>query len=413
MAEDNADFDVVIVGGGAAGIGAARHLASSGLSTVLLEAGSRLGGRAWTQEIAGLALDLGCGWMHSAEKNAWVGIASDAGIQIDRSRAAWGRQYRDLGFTPAEQAEAHRAFDAWMRRMPEVSKGTDRAADALDAGNRWNTYVRAIVGYISGAKLEDMSAADYLAYDEASTESNWRSPTGLGALIAGSFPAGVGLRLATPVQGIGLEGRGVTVSTPRGTLRTRAALLTVSTAVLAGESLTLPLQLDPWREAAKLLPLGHNEKLFLEIVGEAPFEKETQVVGNPRASCTGSYYLRPLDLPVVECFLGGESAGLAQEEGTSAAFAFALDQLSALFGAQIRGKLRPLLASAWGRTLHFGGAYSYARPAHADARCRLARPFEERLFFAGEATHVDEFSTAHGAHDTGVRAADEILAALT
>ena len=172
------------------------------------------------------------------------------------------------------------------------------------------------------------------------------------------------------------------------------------------------MQLDPWREAAKLLPLGHNEKLFLEIQGEPPFEKENQVLGNPRASCTGSYYLRPLDLPVVECFLGGESARLAQDEGTSAAFAFALDQLSALFGAQIRGKLRPLLASAWGRTLHVGGAYSYALPGHTAARRRLARPFEQRLFFAGEATHVDEFSTAHGAHDTGVRAANEIIAAL-
>jgi hypothetical protein len=28
--------------------------------------------------------------MHSAEKNVWVAIANDAGIQIDQSRAAWG-----------------------------------------------------------------------------------------------------------------------------------------------------------------------------------------------------------------------------------------------------------------------------------------------------------------------------------
>jgi monoamine oxidase len=408
----NTDYDVVIVGGGAAGIGAARRLASSGLSTLLLEASSRLGGRAWTQEIVGLPLDLGCGWMHSAEKNAWVTIANDAGIQVDRGRAAWGTQFRDLGFTPAEQAAAHQGFDGWMRRLAEVRSTSDRAADALDPKNPWNTYIRAIVGYISGAQLEAMSATDYLAYDEASTESNWRSPTGLGALIAGSFPAGVPLRLATPVQAIGLEGPGVTVTTARGTVRARAVLLTVSTAVLAGESITLPGQIDPWREAAQLLPLGHNEKLFLEILGDAPFEKESQVMGDPRASCTGSYYLRPLDLPVVECFLGGESARMAQEQGTGAAFAFALDQLSALFGTQIRGKLRPLLASAWGRTLHVGGAYSYAMPGQAHARSLLARPFEQRLFFAGEATHVDEFSTAHGAHDSGVRAAGEIIDAL-
>jgi monoamine oxidase len=299
-----------------------------------------------------------------------------------------------------------------MRRLTEVSKISDRASDALDPKNPWNNFVRSLVGFISGGPLEQMSAGDFLAYDEASTESNWRSPTGLGALIAGSFPAGVALRLATPVQAIGLEGPGVTVTTARGTLRARAALLTVSTAVLGGESITLPVQLDPWREAAKLLPLGHNEKLFLEIIGDVPFEKEKQLLGNPRVACTGSYYLRPLDLPVVECFLGGESAGVAQEQGTAAAFAFALDQLAALLGAEIRGKLRPLLASAWGRTTHVGGAYSYATPGNAGARRQLAQPFDQRLFFAGEATHVDEFSTAHGAHDSGVRAANEVIAAL-
>ena len=69
------NFDVVIVGGGAAGIGAARRLAQTELSTLVLEASPRLGGRAWTHEIAGLDLDLGCGWFHSAERNAWVTIA--------------------------------------------------------------------------------------------------------------------------------------------------------------------------------------------------------------------------------------------------------------------------------------------------------------------------------------------------
>jgi len=42
----------------------------------------------------------------------------------------------------------------------------------------------------------------------------------------------------------------------------------------------------------------------------------------------------------------------------------------------------------------------------------LARPFEHRVFFAGEATSPGDFSTAHGAHDSGVRAADEAIAAL-
>ena len=61
---------------------------------------------------------------------------------------------------------------------------------------------------------------------------------------------------------------------------------------------------------------------------------------------------------------------------------------------------------------HIGGAYSYALPGYDAARRALARPFEDRLFFAGEATSAGDFSTVHGAHDSGVRAANEAIAAL-
>ena len=406
----SARFDVVIVGGGSAGIGAARRLASSGLTTVLLEADSRLGGRAWTQEIAGLHLDLGCGWMHSAEKNAWVALANEAGIAIDRSRAAWGTQYRDLGFAPGEQVEARKAFETWVHRLAHV--GGDRASDALDPGGKWNSYIRAIVNFISGGSVDELSAQDYLAYDEASTESNWRSLTGYGALVAASFPEGVALHLATPVESVELAADGVIVRTPTDVVRARALVLTVSTGVLAGDTIKLPRQLDPWREAARSLPLGRNEKLFLEILGQAPFEKETQLLGNPRDACTGSYYMRPLGLPVVECFMGGESARIVEEHGPGAAFAFALEQLSALFGADIRRHLRPMAASSWGRSIRVRGSYSYALPGKAGARKDLSRPCEQRIFLAGEATSSDEFSTAHGAYDSGTRAADEVVAAI-
>jgi monoamine oxidase len=403
----------LIVGGGAAGIGAARRLAQTNLSTLLLEADSRLGGRAWTREISGLRLDLGCGWFHSAERNAWIALARAAGVFIDRRLPQWRHQFRDLGFSPADQARAGRSFAAWMQRLEHATPRSDCAADALDAHCEWNDYIRAVVGFISGASLECLSIADYRAYDEASSDDNWRVPTGYGALVAGSLPAEVALRLATPVQSIALDAKGIAARTPAGDVRARAAILTVSTAVLAGETLALPAGLEPWREAARSLPLGRNEKLFLEIVGDAPFETETQVLGNARQVSTASYYIRPLGLPVIECFFGGKGAHLIEESGPAAGFDFAIEQLAALFGAGIRGSLRPLAGSGWSSMPRIGGAYSYALPGHAAARNTLALPFENRLFFAGEATSPGDFSTAHGAHDSGRRAADEAVASFT
>lgn len=406
------DVDVLILGGGAAGIGAARRLATLGVSVLLLEATARLGGRAWTTEIAGYALDLGCGWLHSAERNPWTGIAEEAGLVIDRREPAWGVQYRELGFSSAEQVAARQAFDALRERLATAPPASDRAADALPVGGEWNSYLQALSGFISGAGLERISVADYTAYDEASTDQNWRTPSGYGALISASLPPGVALRLSTPVEAIDLDPPRVRVTTPNGTVRARAAIVTVSTAVLAGGAIKLPAGLDPWRQAAALLPLGRNEKLFLEIVGDSPFEPETQVLGNPRDVRSGAYYIRPFGRPVIECFLGGDGALMVELDGPAAGFAHAVDQLAALFGSGVRGSLRPLVASCWGLTTRIGGAYSYALPGHAAAREALALPYEGRLFFAGEATHRQDFSTAHGAYDSGVRAAEEAIAAL-
>ena len=72
---------------------------------------------------------------------------------------------------------------------------SDCAADALEPGGVWSTYLQAMSGHISGVGLERLSIADYLAYDTASTRHNWRVPAGYGTLIAASLPPGVPLRL--------------------------------------------------------------------------------------------------------------------------------------------------------------------------------------------------------------------------
>ena len=144
----------------------------------------------------------------------------------------------------------------------------------------------------------------------------------------------------------------------------------------------------------------------------ARFAPETHELGNPRDPRTAAYYIRPFGRPVIECFFGGEGAEMIERNGPAAGFDYAIGQLVALFGNEARANLRPLAASSWSRATRIGGAYSYALPGRAAARREIARPFEDRVFFAGEATSGQDFSTAHGAHDSGVRAAREALAAL-
>ena len=113
----------------------------SRLKTVVLEASARVGGRAWTHRLAGAPLDLGCGWLHSGERNAWARVAETMGVAIDRRTAAWGAQYQDRGFSPAEREAARRAYAAWTARLETAPPPSDCAADALEPGSEWNPFI--------------------------------------------------------------------------------------------------------------------------------------------------------------------------------------------------------------------------------------------------------------------------------
>ena len=97
------DLEVVVVGAGAAGIGAAMRLAAARVSFTVFEARGRVGGRAYTIADTPFPLDLGCGWLHSADRNPWTQIAAEAGFTIDRTLPAWGTQSFDLGFSAEDQ----------------------------------------------------------------------------------------------------------------------------------------------------------------------------------------------------------------------------------------------------------------------------------------------------------------------
>ena len=111
-----------------------------------------------------------------------------------------------------------------------------------------------------------------------------------------------------------------------------------------------------------------------------------------------------MGMPLVEGFFGGAGALALEELGEKGAAAFAIDELAALLGSAIRARLSLIALSCWGHQPWIGGAYSHALPGCAGARTRLAAAGDDRIAFAGEAVSTGDYSTAHGAFDSGVAA---------
>ena len=405
-------FDVAVVGAGAAGISALRRLAGAGLSVVALEARPRIGGRAHTVLARpDLPVDCGAGWVHSADENLLTGPIEQAGFTLDRSPPHWMRQAFNRDFPPKEQQAFRAALSALEARTDAAARtGLDRpASDFLEPGSRWNPLLDAFSSYYNGAEFDQVSILDYAAYEDSGV--NWRVAEGYGSAIA-SFADLERVVTDCPVSTIHHDGPELVLDTPKGRVTARAVIVTTPTAALADGRLAFSPGLPDKAAAAAGLPLGLADKVFLGVDDPEALPVEGHLFGHSDRTETGSYHLRPFGRPYIEVFLGGRCARALEGEGPGAMTSFALEELGRLMGADFQRGLHPLSETHWAQDPWALGSYSHALPGHAGDRAILAAPVENRIFFAGEATSARFYSTVHGAWESGLRAADEAIAAL-
>ena len=405
------DIEVAIIGGGAAGIAAGRRLHDAGVRCLIVEARSRLGGRAWTvTDAAGSAIDHGCGWLHSADRNPWVAIVEAEGFTVDRTAPPWSRPAMPGVFKPGEQKEFNTAMGAFFERLSAaVAKGKDMpAADLLEPGNRWNALITAVGTYISGTELATMSALDLELYDD--TEINWRVKEGYGTAIA-AHGRNVPVAFDCPVTRIDHSGTRIKIVTAKGDIAADSVIVTLPTNVLAERADFFAPALPEKTRAAARLPLGLADKLFLHLDRAEEFEAGGRLFGRTDRAGTGTYHMRPFGRPMIECFYAGQCARDLEAGGERAFFNFAVKELTGHLGHDFARRVKPLALHGWAADPFARGSYSYAVPGAAYERGMLAAPVDDRLFFAGEACSTHDFSTAHGAYLTGIAAAERAIAA--
>ena len=401
--------EIVIVGAGLAGLGAATALRQAGIQAVIVEAADRIGGRAHTltpPELGGAWFDAGAMWFHNAETNPLVPLAEAAGARLLRSDAL--RQERSVidgrFATAAELADYAAAWDRFAAAAAPLL-APDRADPPLSAVaasipyDPWALSVEAWEGpVICATDADRFSLRDW--HNNQLTGANLVPEGGIGAFVAGVLGRGLDIRLGCAATAIDWQAPGgVTVHTTAGSLRARAAIVTVSTGVLGAGAIRFSPELPAaTREAIAELPMG--------LAPHTSLDKQARRSGEPYMV----FQCWPFGRDWVQGWIGGSPARALAAEGEAAAVAFAREQLRAMLGGQAATVLSgPSLVTRWDADPWVRGAYAYARPGAAAARLRLGEPLPGgRLVFAGEACHPTLGGTLAGAWLSGQQAARRV-----
>jgi monoamine oxidase len=421
--------DVLILGGGAAGLSAATALVAEGVDVAILEARARLGGRIWTVHETGRELtELGAEFVHGDAPRT-AAIAHDARVELREMPPSklWHREGA-LVEAPDLERSLDEAMDAAARG---VRHGDDRSFAAALAASGVDDPGRALaleyVQNFQGADAERISERALGTGDLGSGRTR-RLPGGYDGIVdalAERLPSQTAI-LGCVAKSVRWSHRSVAVvseSCPGASDRVFRASRLIAALPLG----VLPgIEFDPALEefeskvsALRGLTMGHAVRLVLRFRdafwrGQAP---TPSLIRLPGAAWPAVWTGVLPDSKSLVTWAGGPAAQALEGLKNGELAERALEALSAAFAIP-RGELDALLVGArshdWTRDPFARGAYSYPLVGGAHGGRALAEPLDETLFFAGEAT-IDPPAngTVEGALESGFRAARAVLHAMS
>jgi monoamine oxidase len=405
------EADIVVIGAGAAGIAAARRIAAAGRKAIVLEAANQPGGRCITDNATfGVPFDRGARWIHNPETNPMIRLGRAAGLEImpapSGQKIRIGRRNARAGETEeflAALVKANRAIDEASRKI-DVSCASVMPKELGD----WAGTAEFVLGAsFAGKDLKDISVVDRVRAQDRNSAIACRQ--GLGTLIA-KLAEQLPLALSTPASRIEWGSRDAVVQTPAGRITARAAVITVSSNVLASGNIRFAPDL-PKRtlDAAARLGLGSYDHIALQLQGNPlGLARDDILIEQSSSTRTALLYANMGGSSLCSIDVGGSFGRDLSAQGEPAMVAFAVEWLTKMFGSDLAKAVIKSSATRWNASPHVQGAMSVAPPGAQSSRKVLGEPVG-CMYFAGEATHETLWGTVDGAWESGERAAEAAL----
>jgi monoamine oxidase len=291
--------DVAVVGGGLAGLTAARELGRRGRSVLLLEGRDRLGGRAWVSSFAGVSVEMGGAFVHWTQPHIWAEVTR-YGLHIvelpDPDRAFLRRDdgveelttevFVALNDSFERLCQGAGAFLSEPMSIPSspeaieadlVSTAERLAETDLDPRDR--DYLDAVCSGLSSAPNDRVgylniamtyALAGFVGEKVFETNGRWALQGGTRSLVDAMAADLRGeVLLGTRVDEIAQDGAGVTLQTSEGERHASAAIVAVPVNALGSLRFDPELS-DTKKEAAKEGVVSRGVKVWAKIARGSP-----------------------------------------------------------------------------------------------------------------------------------------------
>jgi monoamine oxidase len=424
---------VLVIGAGVAGLAAADALKSRGWEVVVLEARDRIGGRVWTADLGGQAVDLGAQWIEGIDKNPIFDFCKKHRIKTVKTNYESDTVYDVDGkeYEAKVEDRLYKRAKQLIRKTREINRDRLRKheaditmAEALRQVGmegfdtpRERRFLRwAIAWEVESDEAEDikhLSLRNYCGEKEEGSDfkgDRHSFPEGYGQ-IPKILAKGQDIRLGHKVQEIAHDKSGVTVTTNQGKFTGDCALVTLPLGVLKAGAVTFTPALPKTKtEAIQRVGFGVASKVVLRF--PRVFWPKTEFLGytsqTPGQFVEWANLARHTSAPILSIWSHGDYARSLEKLKDAEIVAEAMQVIRKIFGADAKEPVAHRI-TRWASDSFAGGSYSNlpvgSSPKDFDT---LAEPVDDRLFFAGEATSRNHNASVHGAYLSGLREARRI-----